>query len=132
MFVSEFFKFKKEQLSAMSANGVFDALLDKDSNFFINVILLKKATVPEFVEAYKVLNKFFSDIVTLLENADRPDKKDKFYRVARNRFNFHEVNGINLGFSQSTHGSGWGNKLSMGRYTSSLVIGSSASSKISG
>ena len=112
MFVSEFFKFKKKQLSAMSTHGVFDVLLDKDSNFFINVILLKKATVPEFVEAYKVLNKFFSDIATLLENADCPDKKDKFYKVARNRFNFHEVNGINLGFSQSAHGSGWGNELS--------------------
>ena len=112
MFVSEYFKFTKKQLAAMSSKGVFDALLDKDSNFFINVILLKKATVPEFIEAYQALNKFFSEIATLLEAADSPDKKDKCYKAARKRFNFHEVNGINLGFSKSVHGSGWGNELS--------------------
>ena len=93
MFVSEYFKFTKKQLAAMSSKGVFDALLDKDSNFFINVILLKKATVPEFIEAYQALNKFFSEIATLLEAADSPDKKDRFYKAARSRFDFHEVNG---------------------------------------
>lgn len=112
MFVSEYFKFTQKQLAVMSSKGVFDALLDKDSNFFINVILLKKATVPEFIEAYQELNKFFSDTATLLEAADNPDKKDKWYKTARKRFNFHEVNGINLGFSKSVHGSGWGDELS--------------------
>lgn len=37
---------------------------------------------------------------------------DIMYRAARNIFCFHEVNGINLGFSESGHGSGWGDKLS--------------------
>ena len=30
------------------------------------------------------------------------------YRSARNKFDFHEVNGINLGFASSQYGAGWG------------------------
>ncbi len=102
MFISDYFKVE------VSDYGVFDALLDKDSNFFINIIRLKHATVPEFVEAYAHVNDYFSDIATLLSAADVPDIKDRMYREARKRFTFHEVNGINLGFSKSRYGSGWG------------------------
>lgn len=108
MFVSDYFDLTNEQLDKFAALGVFDVLLDKDSNFFINIIRLKKATVPEFIEAYQNLNKFFSDIATLLEAADTPSMNDKMYRTARNKFHFHEVNGINLGFASSNYGAGWG------------------------
>ena len=37
----------------MCSMGVFDALIDADSNFFINIIRLKKSVIPEFVEAYQ-------------------------------------------------------------------------------
>ena len=102
MFISEYFQ------SEVSNVGVFDALLDKDSNFFINIIRLKSTVVPEFAEAYKHVNSYFSEIATLLSAADAPDKSDKMYREARKRFTFHEVNGINLGFSKSSYGAGWG------------------------
>lgn len=102
MFVSEFFQ------TDLANIGVFDSLLDRDSNFFINIIRLKKSTTPEFVEAYKYLNQYFTDIATLLNSADSPDIKDPFYRSARKKFSFHETNGINLGFSKFQHGSGWG------------------------
>ena len=108
MFISEYLNTKK----SLSKLGVFDALIDKDSNFFINVIRLKNTTVPEFVEAYNHLNSFFSDIATLLHAADKPEISDKMYQGARKRFIFHEVNGINLGFSESHIGAGWGDKLS--------------------
>ena len=108
MFVSDYFQLNDEQFDMFAGMGVFDALLDKDSNFFINVIRLKKSTVPEFVEAYAHLNQFFSDIATLLDAADEPSMKDKMYRSARNMFHFHEVNGINLGFASSRYGAGWG------------------------
>ncbi len=108
MFVSDYFALTDEQLNKFIDLGVFDALLDKDSNFFINTIRLKKSTVPEFIEAYQNLNKFFSDIATLLDAADSPSMSDKMYRAARNRFHFHEVNGINLGFASSSYGAGWG------------------------
>lgn len=116
MFVSDYFAFDEEQLDKFEEIGVFDALLDKDSSFFINVIRLKKSTVPEFIEAYQHLNTFFSDIATLLDAADSPSMDDKMYRTARNRFHFHEVNGINLGFASSSYGAGWG------RVTSDLFL----------
>ncbi len=108
MFISEYIK-PKVNLSEL---GVFDALIDKDSHFFINIIRLKNSTIPEFVEAYKHLNSFFSEIATLLDAADEPEMSDKMYKSARKRFVFHEVNGINLGFSESTTGAGWGNNIS--------------------
>lgn len=92
--------------------GVFDALLNADSNFFINIIRLKASTIPEFIEAYQHINQFFSDIATLLDAADAPTTKDRMYKAARSKFRFHEVNGINLGFSKSGYGSGWGKALS--------------------
>lgn len=105
MFVSEYYQLLNGELNDL---GVFDALLDKDSNFFINVIRLKKTTVPEFQVAYRHLNDFFSKIATLLDNADRADKSDVMYRQALKEFTFHEVNGINLGLASSPQGAGWG------------------------
>ena len=112
MFVSEYFQLDEKQFDTMCSMGVFDALIDADSNFFINIIRLKESTVPEFIDAYQHINKFFSDIATLLDAADTPTMEDKMYRAAMTQFQFHEVNGINLGFSQSGYGSGWGNELS--------------------
>ena len=93
--------------------GAFDARIEKDSNFFINIVRLKHSTTPEFTDAYDLINKRFSEIATLLSNAQAPIKSDVFFRSARKLFNFSEVNGINLGFSESTTGSGFGDQLSM-------------------
>lgn len=112
MFVSDYFQLDEEQNDTMCSMGVFDALINADSNFFINIIRLKKSTIPEFIDAYQHINQFFSDIATLLDAADTPTMNDKMYRTARSRFQFHEVNGINLGFSKSGYGSGWGKALS--------------------
>ena len=56
MFISEYLKPKK----SLAKLGIFDVLLDKDSNFFINIIRLKMSTVPEFIEAYNHLNSFLA------------------------------------------------------------------------
>jgi len=112
MFVSEYFQLNDEQLELLASMGVFDALIDKDNNFFINIIRIKQSTVPEFIEAYTHLNRYFSEIATLLEAADQPNAQDKMYRSARKKFEFHEVNGINLGVASYSYGAGWGQKLS--------------------
>lgn len=112
MFVSDYFELDAEGFDKMSEMGVFDARLDKDSHFFINIIRLKQSSIPEFVEAYQHINQFFSGIATLLDMADHPTMDDKMYRAARNKFHFHEVNGINLGFAASRYGAGWGEKTS--------------------
>ena len=58
------------------------------------------------------MNQYFSNIATLLDAADAPILTDKMYREARKRFTFHEVNGINLGFSETRWGAGWGSVIS--------------------
>ena len=73
---------------------------------------MKESTIPEFKEAYQQIISFFRKIATYLLCADSTSKKDKMYRTALSTFHFHEVNGINLGFSKSGYGSGWGNELS--------------------
>ena len=111
MFISDYLELEEEQYDRFNEIGVFDAILDKDSNFFINIIRLRESTIPEFKTAYSNVNKFFSDLATLLEAADVPDLKDKMYRSARKKCRFHEVNGINLGFASSSYGAGWGEVL---------------------
>ena len=88
--------------------GVFDALIDGDSKFFINLKLLQSTTVPEFVGAYDKINEHFRKIGLLLQNAT---VGDRLYKKAFDLFNFPEVNGINLGFSSGNHGAGFGKEL---------------------
>lgn len=112
MFLSDYLQLNMTQYETMQSLGVFDAILNKDNSFFINIVRLKESTTPEFIQAYQHINRFFSDIATLLDCADSPSMTDVMYRSARDRFCFHEVNGINLGFSKSKYGSGWGDSLS--------------------
>ncbi|MBQ7040657.1 hypothetical protein IJN73_01140 [Candidatus Saccharibacteria bacterium] len=108
MFVSEYLKLGDK----LKQSSVFDSLIDKDSHFFINIIRLRDSEVPEFSEAYEYMNRYFTDIAQLLDAADAPTSSDKMYREARKKFSFHEVNGINLGFSSTSWGAGWGRKMS--------------------
>lgn len=87
MFISEYFSLG----SKLSDMGVFDALLDKDSHFFINVIRLKKTNISEFKEAYLRMNRYFSDIATLLDAADAPVMSDTMYRAARKNSHFTKL-----------------------------------------
>lgn len=89
--------------------GVFNPYLDEDSNFFINFKRLKQTQVAEFKDAYDQVNEFFSNIGKLLFYSRQPG--DKLYKTAISRFNFREVNGINLGFSRGRHGAGFGKQL---------------------
>ena len=88
--------------------GVFDAIIDGDNHFFINIKRLQATTVPEFKNAYSCINKYFQEIGMLLKMSN---KNDKLYRQARKNFQFHEVNGINLGFAEGICGAGFGKKL---------------------
>lgn len=89
--------------------GVFNPLLDMDSNYFINIKRLKVAKTPEFVNSYENINKRFRDIGLLLANSS--GSGDKLYRAAFKLFDFPEVNGICLGYSDGKHGSGFGESL---------------------
>lgn len=88
--------------------GVFDVFLDVDSPFFINVKRLQKCTIPEFMESYDKVNRRFGEIGMLLQRAT---PGSKLYNAAYDRFDFSEVNGINLGFSSGKRGAGFGPQL---------------------
>lgn len=90
--------------------GVFDSLMDEDSNFFINIIRLRDTKVPEFKESYNNINSYFRDLGILLKASK--NQGDKLYKTAVGKFNFSEVRGINLGFSKGTRGAGFGPILS--------------------
>ena len=100
------FNIPKETLAEL---GVFNTFLNEDSNFFINIKRLEVTNVPEFANGYEKVNSYFRNIGTLLK-ASR-STSDRMYREAFRRFNFPEVNGINLGFSSGTRGAGFGTQL---------------------
>lgn len=106
IFLSDFLKLNNE----LSEIGMFDAIINRDSHFFINILRLKKAQTTEFEGSYKRINDFFENIMLLLLNSKQKD--DKLYRSALEKFHFSEVNGINLGFSESGGGAGFGKVLS--------------------
>lgn len=85
---------------------MFDAVLEKDSAFFINVQRLKKTEVLEFIHSYERIRNSFTSIATIPEAADSKERSDKFFRAALAKFAFSEVNEINLGFGDSRVGSG--------------------------
>ena len=89
-------------------NGVFDPSIDGDSSFFINIQRLKQTTVPQFRNSYKKIRQYFISIANLLDAAKSDSLSDKFFRKAFKLFKPDEVNGINLGFSNSIFGSGMG------------------------
>ena len=82
-----------------------------DSHFFINIIRLKQTKTIELSGSYNKINAFFSELAAILNAADSKSSKDKFYRATLSKFNFSEVNGINLGFAQSSTGAGFGSIL---------------------
>ena len=112
MLFSDYFELSDEQIESLHSKGVFDPCINRDNHFFVNIIRMKETTIPEFKEAYQHLRDYFTNIAKLLNIARTPSQTDKIYRSARKMFSFHEVNSINLGFSKSTGGSGWGAKLS--------------------
>jgi len=90
--------------------GVFDSLMDEDSNFFINIKRLRDTRVPEFRDSYENINSYFRELGLLLKASKNIE--DKLYRTAVKKFDFSEVSGINLGFSKGIRGAGFGPKLS--------------------
>ena len=105
MFLSDYFN------KDFDAVGTFDAVMDTDSHYFINVTKLKDARTPEFSGSYNKINSFFSEIAMLLSHANEKSNRDPLYRAALRKFSFSEVNGINLGFSETQHGAAFGDRL---------------------
>ncbi len=54
LLLSKYLKLEEE----FEENGIFDIALDMDSNYFINVKLLEKTTIPEFKDSYEKITTF--------------------------------------------------------------------------
>ena len=104
-FISEYFNKNFDEI------GVFDAVMDSDSRYFINITKLKDVKTPEFLASYDKINLYFQSIALLLNNAKEKNIDDCFYRAALKKFAFSEVNGINLGFSENQYGAAFGKRL---------------------
>lgn len=102
---SKEFNISKERMNEV---GVFDVFLDMDSPFFINIKRLQNCKIPEFTHSYEKINARFHDIGILLKMS-KPGSK--LYKGAFKKFNFTEVNGINLGFASGKYGAGFGKHL---------------------
>ena len=92
----------------LDLEGVFDPILDLDANYFINIKRLRVTTEKEFEQSYKKINDFFGNIALLLANSKATE--DRLYKSALKKFPSGEINGIGLGYSKGTHGSGLGTK----------------------
>lgn len=88
--------------------GIFDPLLDIDSKYFINIILLKNTKCNEFKESYSKINKFFKVVGELVINSN--DISDRTYKQAIKKMITPEIQGLGLGYSDSNKGSGIGKK----------------------
>lgn len=102
--------------------GVFDPIINRDSAFYINILRLKQAIVPEFKGSYLRINKFFDEIAMLLDNADEKSREDKCFNTAFQKFKFPGVKGLNLGFSKGRGDAGFGPELRMRSVSDAFVI----------
>lgn len=48
----------------MEELGIFDPIINGDSNYFINIKRLRETNIPEFAGSYDKINKFFITLVS--------------------------------------------------------------------
>jgi hypothetical protein len=90
--------------------GAFNPVLDVDSRFHVDSLLLRDTTIPELADSYEKVQKRFGEILHLLSLSKNVG--DPFWRQALRRFYFPEIKGTCIGYSKSgTGGSGMGERL---------------------
>lgn len=83
----------------IEATGVFDVILDIDTRVFIDPALLDLCTEPEFLNARKKIEAYFSSIITLLRHSKSPT--DMYRKRADRMLTFVEMSGTCFGYSQN-------------------------------
>lgn len=100
----DFFKLNEAKFEA---SGAFDALIDWDSQLFVDPSLLKNCEVPEFSNAHDELLKYFRDTLRLISLSTKED--DRAWRTAKSRLVFQEIGAFGLGYANHhLSGSGMG------------------------
>ena len=88
--------------SVFENTGVFDVILDVDTRVFIDPALLELCTEPEFIDVRSKVERYFSNIITLLRHSKR--NGDMFWRRAERFLSFRELSGTCFGYSQNGTG----------------------------
>ena len=81
--------------------GALDIILDKDSLFFIDPLLVRYNTIKEFSNAEDKINFHFSKIITIIKHYIE-NKNPIFLKEANELLTFKEIAGSCLGYSKST------------------------------
>ena len=82
--------------SVMKKIGVFNPVLNVDTPLFMDPILLHKSLAPELKDAATAYKKHFERVLGFLKNS--ASVNDANWRLARELFNFGEVQGTCLGY----------------------------------
>ncbi len=85
-------------IAVLEKTGVFDVILDVDTRVFIDPALLELCTEPEFIEAREKLERYFSNIITLL--AHSKNNQDIYWKKADQLLKFKELSGTCFGYSK--------------------------------
>lgn len=106
-------KYFEVSLSSLEEREVFNGCIDKDSQYYILPYKLENLNIPEFKDSYEKFKEYFRQVVLLLNQAERNSLElDCFFRRVVEKFHFHEIGHIGLGYSESGQaGSGIGRKL---------------------
>lgn len=103
---SSHFKIDKARLQE---SGVFDPILNFDTKVFVEPLLLKTSANDIIKNSYINYQKFFSNLLLLLQKSDEANDSDKCWRTAKELVNFPEYNSTCIGYSSgSTDGRGSG------------------------
>jgi hypothetical protein len=90
--------------------GALDAFVDVDSRLYVDPHLLEHSRCPELAGSHDVIRLYFDDLARILQSSQAPD--DVFWRSARTRLTFHELEATGLGISsRGTGGRGIGRGL---------------------
>lgn len=83
----------------LEKEGVFNGFVDIDANFYVDPSLLESASISEFKNSVKRFREHFQKVITILNQAKIPDEEDVYFRNARNKLIFPELQAISLGNS---------------------------------
>lgn len=86
--------------------GALDPIPGIDTKLFIDPSLLRDAKTPEIEKSFKLVEDYFSDVLKVVENIGK--EGDRFWRKADELLTFPEVDGLCIGYSKGTRGSGMG------------------------
>ncbi|MBI2791260.1 MAG: hypothetical protein HYX61_04830 [Gammaproteobacteria bacterium] len=94
---SEHFKIDKTKLFELK---VFDPFLNRDTQLFVDLLLLKDSASKIIREAFSRYNSFFADLLKLLKVSQQVG--DKSWRAAKRMVNFPEYKYTCIGYGTGT------------------------------